>query len=65
MTKGLLGWADIIFCMEKKHLRRIQEKYQDELIYKKVIVLYINDDYEYMDPELISILESTVITYIL
>ncbi|MFV0395725.1 MAG: hypothetical protein ACK5LC_15280 [Coprobacillaceae bacterium] len=51
--------------MEKKHLRRIQEKYQDELIYKKVIVLYINDDYEYMDPELISILESTVITYIL
>ena len=24
VTPGLLGWADIIFCMEKKHLRRIK-----------------------------------------
>ena len=29
VTPGLLGWADIIFCMEKKHVRRIQEKYSD------------------------------------
>ena len=26
VTSGLLGWADIIFCMEKKHARRIKEK---------------------------------------
>lgn len=29
VTGGLLGWAEIIFCMEKKHLRRIREKYSD------------------------------------
>lgn len=23
VTGGLLGWAEIIFCMEKKHVRRI------------------------------------------
>ena len=32
VTPGILGWADIIFCMEKKHLRRIKEKYPDRII---------------------------------
>ena len=29
LTPGLVGWADIIFCMEKKHVRRLKEKYSD------------------------------------
>jgi len=64
VTAGLLGWADIIFCMEKKHVRRIQDKYSDVINSKKVVCLNISDDYEYMDEELIGVLESYVSEYI-
>lgn len=64
VTPGLLGWADIIFCMEKKHMRRIKEKYPDIISDKKLVCLYISDDYEFMDRELQEILESCVDEYI-
>ena len=64
VTPGLLGWADIIFCMEKKHIRRIKEKYPDIVSDKKLVCLYINDDYEFMDRELQEVLEGYVDEYI-
>jgi len=64
VTGGLLGWADIIFCMEKKHLRRIKEKYSDMVTNKKVVCLYISDDYDFMDRELVEMLRSCVYSYI-
>lgn len=63
ITAGLIGWADIIFCMEKKHLRRIREKYADEIGGKKAIVLNIPDDYEFMDEELQELLLSCINEY--
>ena len=60
VTAGLLGWAEIIFCMEKKHVRRIKDKYQDVIKDKKVITLNIADDYDYMDENLIELLKSNV-----
>ena len=64
VTGGHIGWADMIFVMEKKHLRRIQEKFRDILRDKKVIILGISDDYTFMDEELIEILKSQVSEYI-
>lgn len=64
VTPGLLGWADIIFCMEKKHVRRIKEKYPDIVADKKVVCLQISDDYEFMDRELQELLKSCVSEYI-
>ncbi len=64
VTPGLLGWADIIFCMEKKHVRRIREKYPDIAADKKLVCLNIDDDYEYMDEELQELLRSAVSEYI-
>ena len=60
VTPGLLGWADIIYCMEKKHLHRIREKYQDIINDKKVITLNISDYYPYMDEQLIELLKNSV-----
>lgn len=59
VTEGLLGWADVIVTMEKKHTRRILEKYQDTVNEKSVICLYIPDEYLYMDEDLIDILNSS------
>lgn len=63
LTEGMLSRADIIFCMEKKHIRRIREKYGDIAAGKKIVCLNIPDDYEYMDEELIELLESSVSEY--
>ena len=60
VTPGLLGWADIIFCMEKKHMRRIKEKYPDIVADKKLVCLNISDDYEFMDRELQELLKGCV-----
>lgn len=64
VTPGLLGWADLIFCFEKKHLRRLREKYSEEVSGKQIVTLNIPDDFEYMDEELQDILHSYVDEYI-
>ena len=60
ITAGHLGWADLIFVMEKKHLRRLRAKFQDELIGKRVVCLHIPDDYKFMQPELVDLLQATI-----
>ncbi len=60
LTPGLVGWEDIIFCMEKKHVRRLKEEYSDIIADKTVICLNILDDYSYMDDDLCELLESIV-----
>lgn len=60
VTAGHLSWADLIFVMEKKHLRRLQEKFPETIADKKIICLRIGDDYEFMQPELVDLLEAGV-----
>ena len=62
-AKNIL-WADIIFAMEKKHRQRLIQKYPDETIEKKVIILDIEDNYKYMDTELIEIIKTSVEPYL-
>jgi len=64
VTAGHIGWADFVFVMEKKHLRRLQEKFADELTDKRIVCLNIPDDYQYMQPELVALLESLVTPYL-
>lgn len=60
VTEGHLGWADIIFVMEKSHLNRLRQRYPEALDRKRVITLQIPDDYAYMDPDLIAELRARV-----
>lgn len=64
VTTGLLGWADIIFCMEKKHVRRIKGRYSDIIADKTVICLNIPDDYNYMDDDLCELLNAIIPEYL-
>lgn len=52
-----IQWADQIFVMESTHKSKLTKKFSHLLKDKKIIVLGIKDDYEYMQPELIEILE--------
>lgn len=55
-----LAWADLIFVMEPIHRRRLNQKFKRHLQGKRVIVLGIPDDYDYMQPALIELLERKV-----
>ena len=57
----MILWADIIFVMEKVHKSKLSKKFQKFLKGKKVICLDIPDEYEYMSPELVEILERKVL----
>jgi len=63
-TAGHIGWADVIFVMEKKHQRRLEDNFSDLLPQKKVVCLNISDDYLFMDRELIDLLVATVSEHI-
>lgn len=53
VTEGHLGWADIIFCMEKSHANRLKRKFPEAFQGKRVVCLHIPDDYEFMHPDLL------------
>jgi len=64
VTAGHIGWADIIFCMEKSHLSRLREKYSETLGDKTVVCLHIPDEYVFMQPELVDELRSKLAEYV-
>ncbi|MCE7039439.1 low molecular weight protein tyrosine phosphatase family protein [Dyadobacter sp. CY312] len=64
-TEKLIVWADLVFVMEKKHRNILHEKFNLPLADKKIIVLGIPDNYQYMDEELVEMLEVLVNPYLL
>ena len=55
-----IHWANVIFVMEQKHKSRLVADFGDLLAGKPVHVLDIPDEYQYMDPELVELLEQSV-----
>ncbi|QIL73520.1 phosphotyrosine protein phosphatase [Diaphorobacter sp. HDW4B] len=53
-------WADVIFVMEEKHKSRLLAEFTRLLENKRIVVLDIPDEYKYMDPELVEMLEQSV-----
>jgi predicted protein tyrosine phosphatase len=57
ITAGLVGWADVICFMEKRHKELSSKSFGEILKSKEIHILLIKDDYEYMDSKLIEKLE--------
>lgn len=64
VTEGHLGWADVIFVMEKSHLNRLRLKYAGALQGKQIVTLHIPDDYVFMQPELVDELRGKLEPYV-
>jgi predicted protein tyrosine phosphatase len=60
----MIGWADIIFVMEKTHLNKVRKRFKHLLVSKRLICLEIPDDYDFMDPMLVRLLEAKVPRYL-
>lgn len=55
-----IAWADVILVMEEKHKSRLTAEFTRLLNNKRVHVLDIPDEYRFMDPELVEMLEQSV-----
>lgn len=58
ISREVLDWADAIVVMEKHHRNTIRKLYPDIYSKKRIVCLYIPDEYDYMQPELISVIRS-------
>jgi len=59
LTAEMVAWADVIFVMEKEHRNKLQRRFKKELR-ARLICLDIPDDYDFMDPVLVRLLENKV-----
>lgn len=64
VNAGHIGWADLIFVMEKEHKHILEENFREELQGKRVISLQIQDVFRYMEPALIDELKAGVGLYL-
>ncbi len=64
VSGDLIEWADVVFVMEKSHQNKLSKKYRELLRHKRLVCLDIPDIYDYMQPELIKLLEARVPRYI-
>jgi predicted protein tyrosine phosphatase len=57
LSKEMLDWADAVVVMEKYHRNKIRKDYPEIYNQKPIICLYIPDDYDFMQPELVELLK--------
>ncbi len=60
LTLEMVRDADIIFVMEKAHRRRLSARFGSALGAARVICLDIPDDYDFMEPALVRLLQARV-----
>jgi predicted protein tyrosine phosphatase len=64
LTDELVSWADTIFVMEGTHRNKLRIKFKEQIKNQKIICLNIPDEFEYMAPELVEILEHKCTNYL-
>ena len=60
LSADQVEWADVIFVMEKAHRAKLALRFGPELSGKKVVCLDIPDNYDFMQAELVTLLERKV-----
>ena len=52
-----IQWADLILVMEQSHRNRLTKRFRKHLAGKRIVVLGIPDDYDYMDSALVELIK--------
>jgi predicted protein tyrosine phosphatase len=60
VSESLLRWADLVLVMESAHKRKLREDFPEVFQDLRIEVLDIPDDYEFMDPALIELIQASV-----
>ena len=59
ITQADIAWAETILCMEQKHKEIIEQQFGTKNL-PTLSVLDIADEFEFMDPELVEILQREI-----
>ena len=57
VNQRMLEWADVVFVMDDDQCRELARMFPGHPAVDKIICLNISDDYHFLDPELITMLE--------
>jgi len=64
VSQKLIDWADVIFVMERRHRDILKRRFASAVAGKEMVVLDIEDNYQFNDPELIALLQDTLVDYL-
>lgn len=64
LTSELVTWADVIVVMEKAHRSKVQKRFRSSLNGKRLICLDIPDEFAFMDPVLVQLLQNRLTRYL-
>jgi predicted protein tyrosine phosphatase len=64
VTVELLEWADIVFVMEDSQRAKLAAQFRTALRKAKVVCLGIPDEFAFMDPALVALLNAKVARYL-
>lgn len=60
LSAETLDWAQIVFVMERAYRKKLLRDFGAHLKNKRVVCLDIPDDYEYMQRELVALLQKKI-----
>jgi predicted protein tyrosine phosphatase len=64
VDEALVAWADLVFGMEAEHVGHVRRHFSAAAAGKVLVSLEIPDEYDYMQPELVALLEARVASYL-
>lgn len=64
LTGELVEWADLVFVMDRSLRTKLTRRFRAHLKRARVICLDIPDDYAFMDPALVALLEKKVTPFL-
>jgi predicted protein tyrosine phosphatase len=64
VNERMLEWADTIFVMEEDHRQALERAFPAHPALQHVINLGIPDEYSFLDPELVRLLEEKVAEHV-
>ncbi|MBB6110462.1 protein tyrosine phosphatase [Mucilaginibacter lappiensis] len=62
INQKMIDRADIIFVMERKHQQLLKQRF--DIGDRQLVILDIEDNYQFNDPELVAILEEALKGYL-
>jgi predicted protein tyrosine phosphatase len=64
ITDELLGWADVVFVMERRLQRLLLLRFGPALVDKELVCLDVPDDFQFGQSELVSVLTERLVSYL-
>jgi len=60
VSAEIIEWAELIFVMEKRHKYKLSTQFEAQLKGKRIVCLNISDNYKFMEPALVKLLEQKI-----